>query len=228
MVSNVNSGFNITGVYTPGGGGGRKELGLEELQSIDNLEKYLSRNKVFRVVVVPGLRSDYWMQGIIDICQSQGCRIFIHNPYASHFNVPLVPVIESGQPFFSLQDEPLESPFNQTVKRLFDLAVSLPVVLFVIPIMTLVVWLFQCIQSPGPVFFRQERGGKGGEPFTILKFRSMKHHVPNEADEVQATRDDDRTYAFGRFIRKFSIDEFPQFVNVLLGEMSLVGPRLHG
>mgnify|MGYP002817925411 CR=1 FL=1 len=225
VVGNVGGGFNITGIYTPGGGGGRKELGLEELESIDNLEKYLARHKVFRVVIVPGLRSDYWMQGIIDICQSQGCRIFIHNPYASHFNVPLVPVVESGQPFFSLQDEPLESPFNQTVKRLFDLAVSLPVVLLVLPVLTFVVWLFQRIQSPGPVFFRQERGGKGGEPFTILKFRSMKHRNPTEADEVQATRDDERTYAFGRFIRKFSIDEFPQFVNVLLGDMSLVGPR---
>ena len=225
VASNVGGGFRLTGIYTPGGGGGRKELAIDELEPIDNLEKYLARHKVFRVIVVPGLRSDYWMQGIIDICQSQGCRIFIHNPYASHFNVPLVPVVESGQPFFSLQDEPLESPFNQTIKRLFDLAVSLPVVLFVLPVLTCVVWLFQCAQSPGPVFFRQRRGGKGGEPFTIFKFRSMKHRDASKEDEAQASRDDDRTYAFGRIIRKYSIDEFPQFINVLLGDMSLVGPR---
>ena len=225
VIDNVGIGFNITGIYTPGGGGGRKELKLEDLSPVDNLEKYLSRNKVYRVVVVPGLNSDYWMQGIIDLCQSQGCRIFIHNPYASHFNVPLVPLVESGQPFFSLQDEPLESPFNQTIKRLFDLAVSLPVVLFVLPVLTLLVWTFQRIQSAGPIFFRQERGGKGGDTFTIFKFRSMKHHGFSEQDQIQAGQDDDRTYPFGRFIRKFSIDEFPQFINVLKGEMSLVGPR---
>jgi putative colanic acid biosynthesis UDP-glucose lipid carrier transferase len=221
----VASGFNITGIYTPGGGGGRKELRLEDISPVDNLEKHLLRNKVYRVVVVPGLNSGYWMQEIIDLCQSQGCRIFIHNPYASHFNVPLVPLIESGQPFFSLQDEPLESPFNQTIKRLFDLAVSIPVVLFALPILTFLVYIFQRVQSPGPIFFRQERGGKGGDPFTIFKFRSMKHNCPSQEDQVQASQDDDRTYPFGRFIRKFSIDEFPQFLNVLKGEMSLVGPR---
>jgi len=225
VIDNVASGFNITGIYTPGGGGGRKELRLEDISPVDNLEKHLLRNKVYRVVVVPGLNSGYWMQEIIDLCQSQGCRIFIHNPYASHFNVPLVPLIESGQPFFSLQDEPLESPFNQTIKRLFDLAVSIPVVLFALPILTFLVYIFQRVQSPGPIFFRQERGGKGGDPFTIFKFRSMKHNCPSQEDQVQASQDDDRTYPFGRFIRKFSIDEFPQFLNVLKGEMSLVGPR---
>ncbi len=224
VLGNVSSGFNITGIYTPGGGG-RKELQLEDLMAVDNLEKYLARYKVYRVVIVPGPRSEYWIRSVIDLCQARGCRILMHNPYASYFNVPLVPVLESGQPFFSLQNEPLESPFNQTTKRLFDLSVSIPVVVFVMPVLTLLIFIFQRIQAPGPVFFSQMRGGKGGEPFRILKFRSMKHCEPSERDETQASMDDDRTYPFGRFIRKYSLDEFPQFINVLKGEMSLVGPR---
>jgi len=90
--------------------------------------------------------------------------------------------------------------------------------------LTILVWLFQQIQSPGPIFFKQTRGGKGGDPFTILKFRSM-HPQAAKGDIRQASKDDDRTFAFGRFIRKYSIDEFPQFLNVLFGDMSLVGPR---
>jgi exopolysaccharide biosynthesis polyprenyl glycosylphosphotransferase len=220
---NTKTGFNITSIYTPGGGA-QEHLNLQELIPVDNLEKYLDREKIFRVVIVPGPTSEYWIQGVIDLCQRCGCRIFIHNPYANYFSVPLVPVLERGQPFFSLQNEPLESPFNQILKRLFDLAVCLPIIVFVLPILTILVWLFQQIQSPGPIFFKQTRGGKGGDPFTILKFRSM-HPQAAKGDIRQASKDDDRTFAFGRFIRKYSIDEFPQFLNVLFGDMSLVGPR---
>ncbi len=221
---NTATGFNITSIYTPGGGGG-EIMNIKGLVPVENLEKYLSREKIFRVVIVPGPRSEYWIQGVIDLCQCHGCRIFIHNPYANYFNVPLVPVLERGQPFFALQNEPLESPFNQILKRLFDLAVCIPLILFVLPPMIVMVWVFQRAQSPGPVFFRQIRGGKGGEPFNILKFRSMHVAKRDTKDTLQARKDDDRTYPMGRFIRKYSIDEFPQFINVLIGDMSLVGPR---
>ena len=220
---NTHTGFNITSIYTPGGGG-HEELNLSQLNPVDNLEKFLSREKIFRVVIVPGPQSEYWIQGVIDLCQRYGCRIFIHNPYANYFSVPLVPVLERGQPFFSLQNEPLESPFNQIIKRVFDLAICLPIILFILPVLITVVWIFQQIQSPGPIFFTQLRGGKGGDPFMILKFRSM-HPQQDKEDTRQASKDDNRTFAFGRFIRKYSLDEFPQFLNVLKGEMSLVGPR---
>ena len=81
------------------------------------------------------------------------------------------------------------------------------------------------IQSPGPLFFKQLRTGLDGKDFEMLKFRSM--HVNADADKVQATENDPRKYPFGNFMRKANIDEFPQFWNVLKGDMSIVGPRPH-
>jgi putative colanic acid biosynthesis UDP-glucose lipid carrier transferase len=80
-------------------------------------------------------------------------------------------------------------------------------------------------QSPGPLFFRQERTGLNGETFYCYKFRSM--HVNKDADTMQATKDDPRKFPFGNFMRKTNIDELPQFINVLKGDMSIVGPRPH-
>ena len=86
--------------------------------------------------------------------------------------------------------------------------------------------VFQFLQSKGPLFFTQERVGLGGSKFTILKFRSMEYEEKTEHQEAkQAVKDDPRVFPLGGFMRRFSLDEFPQFINVLRGEMSLVGPR---
>jgi len=83
----------------------------------------------------------------------------------------------------------------------------------------------QRIQSPGPIFFRQWRAGISNQPFTILKFRTMA--IANDDPARQAEQNDSRVYPFGRFLRRMSLDEFPQFINVLRGEMSVIGPRPH-
>lgn len=120
--------------------------------------------------------------------------------------------------------DPLQLPTNQFVKRIFDVAFSLlvliPLLLFS-PIIALIIKL----QSPGPIFFRQLRTGMNGRSFYCYKFRSM--HVNDEADRLQATKDDPRKFPFGNFMRKANIDELPQFWNVLKGDMSIVGPRPH-
>ncbi len=125
---------------------------------------------------------------------------------------------------FTNHYEPLSQPFNQFIKRTFDIVVSLAVCIILLPFIPIIAW---CIkrQSPGPVFFKQDRTGHNGKTFTCLKFRSM--HVNSEADSLQATKDDPRKFPFGNFIRKTNIDEFPQFFNVLKGDMSIVGPRPH-
>ena len=119
---------------------------------------------------------------------------------------------------------PLEEPLNRLVKRLSDILLS---TLFLLPTALLLPFIALIIkrQSPGPVFFRQRRTGLDGRDFYCYKFRSM--HVNVDADRLQATKDDPRKFPFGDFIRKTNIDELPQFWNVLVGEMSIVGPRPH-
>jgi putative colanic acid biosynthesis UDP-glucose lipid carrier transferase len=125
-----------------------------------------------------------------------------------------------------LHDEPLEEPLNRAMKRAFDIAIALPVVLTVLPILAIVVWFVQRWQSPGPLLHIRARAGEQRQNFRMLKFRTMHVAPPDERAEVQqASREDARIYPFGRFLRRHSLDEFPQFWNVLIGDMSIVGPR---
>ncbi len=131
----------------------------------------------------------------------------------------------NGTPVFKKYREPLLRLRNQLMKRAFDVFVSSFVILFIlswmVPLVSLLVWL----ESRGPIFFRQLRSGRDNESFTCLKFRSM---VPNGvSDAIQATKNDNRVTRMGAFLRKTSLDEFPQFINVFFGEMSVVGPRPH-
>lgn len=125
---------------------------------------------------------------------------------------------------FTTYENPLENPVNKAVKRLFDIVLSSVALLCMLPFFP-VIWLIIKTQSPGPLFFKQARTGLDGKEFMMYKFRSM--HVNADADKVQATENDPRKYPFGNFMRKANIDEFPQFWNVLKGDMSIVGPRPH-
>ena len=125
---------------------------------------------------------------------------------------------------YTAYENPLQNPVNRAEKRAFDLFLAL---VFLIPTLLLfpIVWIMMKIQSPGPLFFKQERTGMDGKVFWCYKFRSM--HVNKEADTLQATKDDPRKYPFGSFMRKANLDEVPQIINVLKGDMSVVGPRPH-
>lgn len=111
------------------------------------------------------------------------------------------------------------------LKRAMDILVAGGALLFFAPLLALIAVLIK-LESPGPVLFRQSRGGLNGQSFTIFKFRSMRCQE-NGSKVIQAKRDDDRITAIGRIIRKTSIDELPQLLNVLRGDMSIVGPRPH-
>ena len=110
-------------------------------------------------------------------------------------------------------------------KRLFDIFFSLLFITFILSWLVPLVGLIIFLDSKGAVFFRQKRIGKHGRSFRCLKFRTMKAN--EEADEKQAEEDDERITRVGKFLRKTNIDEFPQFVNVFLGQMSIIGPRPH-
>ncbi len=115
---------------------------------------------------------------------------------------------------------------NRATKRLFDLAITTPLILALTPLLIIVAVLIK-LESPGPVFFYQDRVGRGNRLFNIIKFRSMYHHLADQDGVTSVQRDDSRVTRVGAFIRKYSIDELPQLFNVLRGEMSLVGPRPH-
>jgi putative colanic acid biosynthesis UDP-glucose lipid carrier transferase len=125
----------------------------------------------------------------------------------------------------SLRKEPLRAMGNRILKRAFDIAFSLAVLLTIFPILYLIVGILIKMESEGPVFFRQLRTGREGKDFLCFKFRTMT--VNRDSDAKQATKGDKRITRIGAFLRKTSLDEFPQFINVFLGHMSVVGPRPH-
>ncbi len=128
-------------------------------------------------------------------------------------------------PILSLRKIPIQEPFNQFIKRAFDIVISLIVIIGILSWMTPILAILIRLDSRGPVFFKQKRNGLDYQEFYCYKFRSMK---PNPvADLYQVTKGDVRITKVGKFIRKTSIDELPQFINVLTGDMSVVGPRPH-
>jgi exopolysaccharide biosynthesis polyprenyl glycosylphosphotransferase len=131
----------------------------------------------------------------------------------------------NDMPVLSLRKEPLDDVGNRIKKRFYDIVVSSLVIILIlswlIPIISLLIWL----ESRGPIFFVQQRSGKNGKTFNCIKFRSMK--VNKEAHEKQAVKNDERITRMGKFMRKTNVDELPQFFNVWMGSMSIVGPRPH-
>ncbi len=128
-------------------------------------------------------------------------------------------------PVLNVNEIPLDSSINQFTKRAFDILFSLSVIVFILSWLMPLLALAIKLESRGPVFFKQKRHGKENRPFTCLKFRTMILNA--EADQRQASKQDERVTRIGSFLRQTSIDELPQFFNVLLGDMSIVGPRPH-
>jgi Undecaprenyl-phosphate glucose phosphotransferase len=128
-------------------------------------------------------------------------------------------------PILTRRQEPLENKANEIIKRIFDIFFSLFAITFLLSWLTPIIAILIKLESKGPVFFRQMRSGKDNKPFYCLKFRSMT--VNKDSDQRQASKGDIRITRIGAFLRKTSIDELPQFFNVLMGDMSVVGPRPH-
>lgn len=128
-----------------------------------------------------------------------------------------------GIPFIHLRDSPLHG-WNQIAKRTFDVVFSLGVMILLLPVMFAITLAIQ-LTSPGPVFYRQDRMGLDGQRFRMLKFRTMRVNAEASTGPIWASEGDTRRTSIGAFLRRFSLDELPQFVNVLRGEMSVIGPR---
>lgn len=161
---------------------------------------------------------------IMQFCEKNVIHFFYMPRLFGEYKLHLDAQHYLGKSVFAIREEPLTSPGNRFVKRTFDIIVSGFVCLCMLPFLPIIAIIIK-MQSPGPLFFKQARTGLNGQTFQCYKFRSM--HVNKDADTAQATENDPRKFAFGNFIRKTNIDEFPQFFNVLKGDMSIVGPRPH-
>ncbi len=164
------------------------------------------------------------IRSLQQLCDSLGMRLIWVDDKEDRFRGNLDARRDGSRLLLTNWREPLEDPVNRFVKRGVDLAISGGVVATVLPPLCLFVKVLQIAFSPGPLFYRQKRTGRDGEVFEVLKFRTM--HV-NDTPGQQAVVGDPRIYRGGRFLRKSSLDEMPQFWNVLVGQMSVVGPRPH-
>ena len=195
----------------------------EDLSAIND---YLQKNKVHQLYcsLNPALKTDT-VNSIIRSCEN----LFIEFYYVPNMDGYLhrsMTFSELGPlTVVKLREEPLANPLNAAVKRLFDIVLSLLFLVTLYPIIWCFVAIGTTLSSPGPILFKQKRTGYKGRPFTMYKFRSMK--VNADADKLQATADDPRKTKFGDFLRRSSIDELPQMINVLKGDMSIIGPRPH-
>lgn len=162
---------------------------------------------------------------LINYCENHLIRFYSVPNVRNYLRRSMRMTLMGDVPVLYMRDEPLQQPLNRLVKRAFDVVFSLSFLCTLFPFVYIFVAIVTKITSPGPVFFKQKRNGLNGKEFYCYKFRSMK--VNKDADTLQATKDDPRKTKFGNFLRKSSIDELPQFINVLKGDMSVVGPRPH-
>ncbi|NPD90867.1 undecaprenyl-phosphate glucose phosphotransferase [Xylanibacter muris] len=159
----------------------------------------------------------YCTNNLIHFFSVPNLRNYLHN--RMHF------YMLGNVPYLSIYNEPLSRVENRMIKRVFDVVFSLTFLCTLFPIIFIIVFIITKITMPGPIFFRQKRNGLDNKVFYCLKFRSMK--VNADADKLQATKNDPRKTKWGDIMRKTNIDELPQFINVLMGDMSIVGPRPH-
>ncbi len=199
--------------------------GMPVLGRAEDIERVLREGGITQVIMLEFPLFTDINRNIIRVCDNVGVRLLIVSDLEEKLRHPVTHFEDDGFRFIGLREEPLENPLNRFFKRALDIAISLPVILVVFPILTVVVWISQRVQSPGPLLHVQTRAGLQNRRFPIYKFRTM--HPANGDIARQARDGDERVYSLGKWFRKLSIDEVPQFWNVLRGEMSIVGPRPH-
>lgn len=191
---------------------------------VDELEDRLQKVLIDEVIIALPLEAHLKYGEIVRTCEKAGVRTLIIPDY---FDIlPSKPHFDNfaGIPLINVRDIPLDEMSNRILKRGFDLLFSLVAILITSPLLIIIAILIKCT-SPGPVIFKQERVGLGRRKFMMYKFRSMKVLSEDSSNTGWTTENDPRRTKFGTFLRKTSLDELPQFFNVLFGHMSVVGPR---
>ena len=217
-------GYVVSGILGRSEHIGQDIAGTKVIGAFKDLDIILEKNRYDRVVLAIPLKYYYRINELVESCEKNGIKAEIIPDYIRYFPAqPSVDMIEDI-PIINIRYVPLDDEFNKFLKYTSDYVISIIAIIITSPIM-LITAIAVKLTSKGPVIFKQERIGHNAKPFMMYKFRSMKVQNPDEEEYEWTTKDDPRKTLVGNFIRKTSIDELPQFFNVLKGDMSVVGPR---
>ncbi|MGL5152599.1 MAG: undecaprenyl-phosphate glucose phosphotransferase [Clostridium sp.] len=219
---NKHWGYNVLGVFDDNN---VDYMDLSYLGDLSKLHDYLGDNKDIEEIIITLEMKDYdKLQQVIEISEKFGVRAQIIPGYFKY--LPAKPYVEEigGVPFINVRYIPLDNILNKFLKRSIDIVLSSIALIILSPVL-LIVAIAVRMSSKGDVIFRQERIGLNRKPFMMYKFRSMRVQNVEEEKTQWTVKNDTRKTKVGTFIRKTSLDELPQFYNVLKGDMSLIGPR---
>ena len=224
ILNTTEYGYNIQGVFYDE----QRSLYPEEVKKlggIDDIIPYLNAHNEIKEIYGYFDKADTEKLLVLSKwCDNHLIRLY-YVPSTNIFGGKTSIAMKEDIMVIARRPEPLSLIQNKIIKRTFDFVMSSLFLCTIYPFIYIICAIIIKIQSPGPIYFKQERSGLNGKIFKCYKFRSMK--VNDDADKVQATENDPRKYPFGNFMRKTNLDEIPQLINVWKGEMSLVGPRPH-
>lgn len=217
-------GYDVQGILDDNIARGTVYKGVKVIGSTGNLEYILPENKLDEIAITLGLEEYYKLNKIVAECEKSG----VHTKFIPDYGniIPTRPYTEDllGLPVINIRYVPLSNTFNALIKRLTDIIGAVICIIIFLPVM-LVSAILVKTTSKGPLIFKQERVGLHNKPFQMYKFRTMYVQTEEEERKGWTQKNDPRVTSVGRFLRKTSLDEFPQLFNVLKGDMSLVGPR---
>lgn len=224
IMANPQWGYMVRGILDDNVPRGAVYKGVKVLGSIDNLLYILPENKLDEIAVTLSLQDYDRLEEIVNLCEKSG----VHTKFIPDYNslIPGRPYTEdlSGLPVINIRYVPLSNTINAVAKRVVDIIGSFCGLVLLSPLLLVVAVLVKTT-SRGPVIFAQERVGQHNRVFKMYKFRTMRVQEETEEKKGWTTRNDPRVTKVGRFLRRTSIDELPQLFNILIGNMSLVGPR---
>lgn len=217
-------GYSIRGILDDNIARGTMYKGVKVIGSVGNLPYILPENRLDEIAITLGLEEYYKLEKIVAECEKSG----VHTKFIPDYGniIPTRPYTEDllGLPVINIRYVPLSNTFNALIKRLTDIVGSIICIIIFSPVMLVSAILVKATSS-GPLIFKQERVGLHNKPFQMYKFRTMYVQTEEEERKGWTQKNDPRVTSVGKFLRKTSLDEFPQLFNVLKGDMSLVGPR---
>lgn len=201
------------------------QAGLPRLGGYSDIARHVERERIHQVWLALPLQAEDRLRRVLhDLRHSTADIRFVPDIFGFQLLNHSISEV-AGVPVLNLRTSPLVG-INRVIKEVEDRVLALIILALISPLM-LAIAVGVKLSSPGPILFKQKRHGWDGRPITVFKFRSMRVHHEKPGMVTQASRDDDRITPFGGFLRRTSLDELPQFINVLRGEMSIVGPRPH-